>query len=110
MAAGTRCDVAGWGVINHSGRKPDLLQHLVLPVIDRTTCNLRKYHDGTVTERMMCAESQRRKDSCKVWGGAEGGALEYPVGVQGQRNRQLRAGKQGLWWVGLAVVGRAWGD
>lgn len=73
VAAGTLCDVAGWGVITHAGRKPDLLQYLLLPVMDRATCNLRKYHDGTVTERMMCAESKRNKDSCKVWGGAEQG-------------------------------------
>ncbi|XP_036898199.1 complement factor D [Sturnira hondurensis] len=72
VAAGTLCDVAGWGVINHSGHKPDLLQYLLLPVIDRATCNLRKYHDGTVTERMMCAESKRNKDSCK---GDSGGPL-----------------------------------
>ncbi|XP_045687323.1 transmembrane protease serine 9-like [Phyllostomus hastatus] len=72
VAGGTLCDVAGWGVINHSGRKPDLLQYLLLPVINRTICNLRKYHDGTVTERMMCAESKRNMDSCK---GDSGGPL-----------------------------------
>lgn len=65
VAAGTLCDVAGWGVVSHTGRKPDRLQHLLLPVLDRATCNLRTYHDGTITERMMCAESNRR-DTCKV--------------------------------------------
>uniref|UniRef100_A0A8I3RY54 Complement factor D n=4 Tax=Canis lupus TaxID=9612 RepID=A0A8I3RY54_CANLF len=71
VAAGTRCDVAGWGVVSHTGRRPDRLQHLILPVLDRATCNLRTYHDGTITERMMCAESNRR-DSCK---GDSGGPL-----------------------------------
>ncbi|CAK7293416.1 Complement factor D [Vulpes lagopus] len=71
VAAGTFCDVAGWGVVSHTGRRPDRLQHLVLPVLDRATCNLRTYHDGTITERMMCAESNRR-DSCK---GDSGGPL-----------------------------------
>ncbi|XP_020745963.1 complement factor D [Odocoileus virginianus] len=71
VAAGTLCDVAGWGVVSHTGRKPDRLQHILLPVLDRATCNLRTYHDGTITERMMCAESNRR-DTCK---GDSGGPL-----------------------------------
>uniref|UniRef100_A0A8C9AN09 Complement factor D n=1 Tax=Prolemur simus TaxID=1328070 RepID=A0A8C9AN09_PROSS len=71
VAPGTLCDVAGWGVVSHAGRRPDRLQHLLLPVLDRATCNLRTYHDGTITERMMCAESNRR-DSCK---GDSGGPL-----------------------------------
>lgn len=71
VAAGTLCDVAGWGVVSHTGRRPDRLQYLLLPVMDRATCNLRVYHDGTITERMMCAESNRR-DSCK---GDSGGPL-----------------------------------
>ncbi|XP_003788727.2 complement factor D isoform X1 [Otolemur garnettii] len=71
VAPGTLCDVAGWGVVNHSGRRPDRLQHVLLPVLDRATCNLRRYHDGTITESMMCAESNSR-DSCK---GDSGGPL-----------------------------------
>uniref|UniRef100_A0A3Q2LBP6 Complement factor D n=2 Tax=Equus TaxID=9789 RepID=A0A3Q2LBP6_HORSE len=72
VAAGTLCDVAGWGVVTHAGRRPDRLQYLQLPVLDRATCNLRIYHDGTITERMMCAQSTRRQDSCK---GDSGGPL-----------------------------------
>ncbi|XP_039694981.1 complement factor D [Pteropus medius] len=72
VPAGTLCDVAGWGVVSHTGRQPDRLQYLTLPVLDRATCNLRRYHDGTVTERMMCAESSHRRDSCK---GDSGGPL-----------------------------------
>ncbi|XP_049732040.1 complement factor D isoform X2 [Elephas maximus indicus] len=71
VAPGTLCDLAGWGVVSHTGRRPDRLQHVLLPVLDRATCNLRIYHDGAVTERMMCAESKRR-DSCT---GDSGGPL-----------------------------------
>ncbi|GAB5567441.1 complement factor D [Prionailurus iriomotensis] len=71
VAAGTLCDVAGWGVITHAGRRPDRLQHLQLRVLDRATCNQRTYHDGTITQSMMCGESNRR-DTCK---GDSGGPL-----------------------------------
>lgn len=91
MAPGTLCDVAGWGVVSHAGRRPDRLQHVRLPVLDRAICNLRRYHDGAVTKNMMCAESNRR-DSCKVlgrscgrgcgWGGAvSGGGTEDGTGL-----------------------------
>ncbi|CAK6445727.1 unnamed protein product [Pipistrellus nathusii] len=72
VAADTLCDVAGWGVVSHTGRRPDRLQHLLLRVMDRATCNLRRFHDGTVTKHMMCAESHRRRDTCK---GDSGGPL-----------------------------------
>ncbi|XP_040317511.1 complement factor D isoform X1 [Herpailurus yagouaroundi] len=72
VAAGTLCDVAGWGVVTHAGRRPDRLQQLQLRVLDRATCNQRTYHDGTITQSMMCGESNRR-DTCKV-GGRAGGA------------------------------------
>lgn len=98
VAARTLCDVAGWGVVSHTGRQPDRLQYLTLRVMDRATCNLRRYHDGTVTERMMCAESNRR-DTCKVRSGAG-----PPEGAE------LRAGKAGLggwglqWWAGPGQI------
>lgn len=92
VAAGTLCDVAGWGVVTHAGRRPDRLQYLSLPVLGRATCNLRTYHDGTITERMMCAESHRR-DTCKVRG--RGGAIE---------GRGLRAGVARRRCRGLARV------
>lgn len=93
VPAGTLCDVAGWGVVSHTGRRPDRLQHLLLPVLDRTTCNLRTYHDGTITERMMCAESNRR-DSCKgdsggplVCGGVAEGVVTSGSRVCGNRKK-----------------------
>lgn len=65
VEAGTLCDVAGWGVVSYAGRRPDRLQYLPLRVMARATCNRRTYHDGTITERMMCGESNRR-DTCAV--------------------------------------------
>ncbi|KAM5237888.1 complement factor D [Ctenodactylus gundi] len=79
VTPGTLCDVAGWGVVSHAGRRPDLLQHVSLRVLDRATCNLRAHHDGAVTARMMCAESNRR-DSCK---GDSGGPLTCKGVVEG---------------------------
>uniref|UniRef100_A0A8Q3WKV6 Complement factor D n=1 Tax=Homo sapiens TaxID=9606 RepID=A0A8Q3WKV6_HUMAN len=81
VAPGTLCDVAGWGIVNHAGRRPDSLQHVLLPVLDRATCNRRTHHDGAITERLMCAESNRR-DSCKGDSGGPlvcGGVLEGVV-------------------------------
>lgn len=69
VAPGRECEVAGWGVVSHAGRRPDLLQELRVPVMDRNTCNLRAYHDGLITESMLCAES-RRRDTCRVRGPA----------------------------------------
>lgn len=69
MPPGTLCHVAGWGVVSHAGRRPDVLQTLTVPIMDRNTCNQRVYHDGAVTKSMMCAESNRR-DSCRVSGKA----------------------------------------
>lgn len=66
---GTLCDVAGWGVVTHAGRRPDVLQQLTVSIMDRNTCNLRTYHDGAITKNMMCAESNRR-DTCRVRGTA----------------------------------------
>ncbi|XP_037360827.1 complement factor D [Talpa occidentalis] len=71
VPAGSLCDVAGWGVVSHAGRRPDRLQHLALRVLDRAVCNQRAFHDGAITERMMCGESNRR-DSCR---GDSGGPL-----------------------------------
>lgn len=108
VPGGTLCDVAGWGVTNHRGSRPDRLQHLSLPVIDRATCNLRRFHDGTVSERMMCAESDRRRDSCKVregrlrgcGRGLGGGAWE----PEGPRARGRSRPEGGAWNHGAEAV------
>uniref|UniRef100_A0A8C6ISI0 Uncharacterized protein n=1 Tax=Melopsittacus undulatus TaxID=13146 RepID=A0A8C6ISI0_MELUD len=71
VAPDTVCEVAGWGTINHSGRRPDKLYQLERPVLSRDVCNHRTRHDHTITEKMMCTDS-RRKDTCK---GDSGGPL-----------------------------------
>nr|XP_020636753.1 complement factor D [Pogona vitticeps] len=71
VPAGTLCRVAGWGVTSNTGKRPDKLQYVDLPVMSRAQCNERTFHDGDITEKMMCAES-KRKDSCK---GDSGGPL-----------------------------------
>lgn len=65
MKPGTLCDVAGWGVVTHAGRRPDVLQQLTVTIMDRETCNQRTHHDGAVTKNMLCTESNRR-DTCRV--------------------------------------------
>ncbi|NXY52118.1 CFAD factor, partial [Ceuthmochares aereus] len=71
VMADTECEVAGWGTITHSGRRPDKLYEVKRPVISRDVCNHRTRHDHTITEKMMCTDS-RRKDTCK---GDSGGPL-----------------------------------
>ncbi|KAM4809907.1 complement factor D [Rhinophrynus dorsalis] len=68
---GTRCLVAGWGQMKLTGKKPDTLQEVPVPVISRELCNRRDYYDNEITENMMCA-GERNKDSCE---GDSGGPL-----------------------------------
>lgn len=93
LAAGTLCDVTGWGVVSHAGRKPDRLQHLRLPIMDRDTCNQRSHHDGAITENMICAQSNR-KDSCRgdsggplICGGMAEGVVAWGSRVCGNRRK-----------------------
>ncbi|XP_006206504.1 complement factor D isoform X1 [Vicugna pacos] len=116
VAAGTLCDVAGWGVVSYTGRRPDRLQHLLLPVMDRATCNLRTYHDGTITQRMMCAESNRR-DTCKgdsggplVCGGVAEGVVTSGSRVCGNRKKPgiyTRLASYAAWIDGVMAEGAA---
>ncbi|XP_048354930.1 complement factor D [Sphaerodactylus townsendi] len=71
VPAGTPCEVAGWGIISNTGKRPDKLHQVELAVLSRATCNTRTHYDGAVTEKLMCTES-KRKDSCK---GDSGGPL-----------------------------------
>ncbi|XP_075831700.1 complement factor D isoform X3 [Microtus pennsylvanicus] len=79
LPPGTLCHVAGWGVVSHAGRRPDVLQTLTVPIMDRNTCNQRVHHDGAVTKNMICAESNRR-DTCR---GDSGGPLVCRNTVEG---------------------------
>lgn len=106
VAPGTLCDVAGWGVVNHAGRRPDRLQHVLLPVLDRATCNQRTYHDGAITQRMMCAESNRR-DSCKVHSGrgcGERGRAYKEMGLLKRRDPGKWSTGRGGWSPGMGEM------
>ncbi|XP_066460749.1 serine protease ami-like isoform X2 [Eleutherodactylus coqui] len=67
----TLCLVAGWGKIKRTGKKPDSLNEVWVPVISSQTCNRRDYYHGEITDNMMCAGDNRR-DSCE---GDSGGPL-----------------------------------
>ncbi|KAG8594599.1 hypothetical protein GDO81_001261 [Engystomops pustulosus] len=67
----TPCLVAGWGKIKRTGKKPDTLHEVLVPVISRQTCNRRDYYYGDITTNMICAGDSKR-DSCE---GDSGGPL-----------------------------------
>ncbi|XP_068090147.1 serine protease ami-like isoform X2 [Hyperolius riggenbachi] len=69
--AGRLCLVAGWGKIKTTGKKPDKLYEVMVPIIDRKICNGKGYYQDEITENMMCAGS-RKEDSCE---GDSGGPL-----------------------------------
>uniref|UniRef100_F6S3Y5 Complement factor D (adipsin) n=1 Tax=Xenopus tropicalis TaxID=8364 RepID=F6S3Y5_XENTR len=71
ISAGKRCLVAGWGQMRLTGKKPDTLQELWVPLISRDVCNRRNYYDNEITANMICA-GESRKDSCE---GDSGGPL-----------------------------------
>nr|BAE72683.1 Ami [Xenopus laevis] len=68
---GKRCLVAGWGQMKSTGKMPDTLQELWIPVISRDVCNRRNYYDNEITPNMICA-IEAKKDSCE---GDSGGPL-----------------------------------
>ena len=71
---GTKCMVAGWGVVSLIPNKSmsDNLMSANVTVIKRETCNLSKYNNTkyNITSDMVCAgtveESQKVQDTCKV--------------------------------------------
>ncbi|KAM5194220.1 serine protease ami-like [Mantella aurantiaca] len=71
IPAGTQCLVAGWGKIKRTGKKPDNLNEVLVPVINRQVCNGRAYYQDEITENMICAGSGKQ-DSCE---GDSGGPL-----------------------------------
>lgn len=75
----TMCLVSGWGSTSSSGRKPDKLQEVKVPIISRTVCNGRRDHDGAINENMLCAGASR-KDACE---GDSGGPLVCDGIVEG---------------------------
>ncbi|KAG8454645.1 hypothetical protein GDO86_001023 [Hymenochirus boettgeri] len=67
----TQCLVSGWGQMKQTGKKADILQDVLVPVISRDLCNRRDYYDNEITVNMMCA-GEKGKDSCE---GDSGGPL-----------------------------------
>ncbi|XP_018425979.1 PREDICTED: serine protease ami-like [Nanorana parkeri] len=71
IPAGTLCLVAGWGKIKRTGKKPDQLQEVLVPIIARSVCNGRGYYQDEITPNMICAGTGKQ-DSCE---GDSGGPL-----------------------------------
>ncbi|XP_075707107.1 serine protease ami-like [Rhinoderma darwinii] len=67
----TLCLVAGWGKIKRTGKKPDILNEAMVPVISQDVCNRWDYYHGDITANMICAGDKKR-DSCE---GDSGGPL-----------------------------------
>ncbi|XP_060640901.2 complement factor D [Anolis sagrei] len=73
LPAGTFCLAAGWGYTKNTRQRPDVLQSAELPIMSRSECNERRFHDGEITQNMMCTEIKSvRRDTCK---GDSGGPL-----------------------------------
>ncbi|GCC19492.1 hypothetical protein chiPu_0021081, partial [Chiloscyllium punctatum] len=68
LKAGVICRIIGWGQTSPRDKKQsDTLKEATISVIDRKTCNSKKYYNGTpvITDNMICAGDKKgRKDSC----------------------------------------------
>ncbi|XP_059844630.1 kallikrein-11-like [Hypanus sabinus] len=76
LKEGTVCTVAGWGTTKANSKKAsDWLREADVTIIDRKTCNSRKYYNRQplITENMLCAGDKKgKRDACS---GDSGGPL-----------------------------------
>lgn len=97
QASGT---VAGWGRLAESGRQPEELRKVSLPLIDKDTC--KRSTSAVMTENMFCAGYKLSTgDACK---GDSGGAFElnekgksYLVGIVSWGEGCARPAKYGFY-------------
>ena len=83
---GAIATVSGWGQLSESGRSPNLLHQVDLPVVSNGECNSPASYDGEIAATQICAGlRQGGKDSCF---GDSGGPLwvraageDYLVGI-----------------------------
>ncbi|KAK1174595.1 granzyme A-like [Acipenser oxyrinchus oxyrinchus] len=76
VKAKSQCRVAGWGTTNQKNNiASDILMEVNITVIDRRTCNEKKYYNfnPVITNEMLCAGDKRgKKNACQ---GDSGGPL-----------------------------------
>lgn len=71
-ATDSQATVSGWGTINYgSNRFPYVLRAVVVPVVDRATCNADTSYNGQFLDSMFCAGTNTT-DSCQ---GDSGGPI-----------------------------------
>jgi len=62
-----RCTCDWTFVIAAGGRGPDELNQVMLPIIDRETCNQPNWYDGAIDDSMVCAGyAHGGRDTCQV--------------------------------------------
>ena len=68
---GAKSTVSGWGTMSFGGSSPAQLRTVVVPNVDRATCNGPNSYGGSIITSMFCA-GQTGKDSCQ---GDSGGPI-----------------------------------
>ncbi|XP_047568339.1 kallikrein-12 isoform X5 [Lutra lutra] len=78
-AAGTKCQISGWGITNQPWNPfPDLLQCLNVSIVSSATCQT--VFPGRITDNMVCAIGTEGADACQ---GDSGGPLVCGGVLQG---------------------------
>ena len=63
----TTATVVGWGMLSHTGPRPDILQEITFKTWDNQKCSSTYGSNapGGITDHMLCA-GQKGQDSCMV--------------------------------------------